>query len=173
MRHQPAIDETSLKFDRAIVSALSRRTMLVEPGDSVQQAARLMRDGGCDCALVVSGKTLVGIVTAVDIVRKIIAGGKDPAQAPVDSVMVPRPICARPDMSVSHAIYMMKEFDLEYLPVVDTERRPLGVFSLCDSLLADLESAVALSAAKHCVIDTCKSPDAAGERRYRAARRDT
>lgn len=53
------------------MAALTRRSVTVAPTDRRSTAARRMREAGTDAVLVVRTGTLVGIVTATDVVRSL------------------------------------------------------------------------------------------------------
>jgi CBS domain-containing protein len=44
-------------------------------------------------------------------------------------------------MPVTHALYTMRELGFRHIPVLDPERRPLGVFALRDALPDELAGA--------------------------------
>jgi CBS domain-containing protein len=128
--------------ERTVSSAMPVRPLVsVAPTDSVLQAARLMAAANCGSALVLSADTIVGIVTERDIVIKVVAAGLDPAVALVDAVMTKKPVCAHHDTPVTHALYTMRELGFRHIPVLDAERRPLGIFAMRDALPEDLAGA--------------------------------
>jgi CBS domain-containing protein len=113
----------------------------VAPTDTVLQAAKLMAAANCGSALVLSAETIVGIVTERDIVIKVVAAAIDPATTLVDTVMTKKPVCAHHDTPVTHALYTMRELGFRHIPVLDAERRPLGIFAMRDALPEDLAAA--------------------------------
>ena len=58
--------------------------------------------------------------------------------------MIRKPVCAKPDRSVIHALYTMKELSLDYYPVIDSQHQPLGIFSLRDAFASELTYASTL-----------------------------
>jgi CBS domain-containing protein len=103
-----------------------------------------MAEVACGSALVLSAGAVVGIITERDILAKIVAKSIDPAKTSVESVMTKDPVCARPEMSVPHALFIMKELGFRHLPVVDDDHIPLGVFALRDALPDELAGAAVL-----------------------------
>ena len=131
---------------RTVASALPSRSLVaVAPSDSVLHAAKLMSEGNCGSALVLSADTLVGIVTERDILFKVVAAGIDPATTAVDRIMTKKPVCARHDTPVTHALYTMRELGFRHMPVIDEQRRPLGVFALRDALPGEMAGADTLT----------------------------
>ncbi|HEX8962391.1 MAG TPA: CBS domain-containing protein [Rhodocyclaceae bacterium] len=134
--------KTSSVQDRTVESALPTRPLVsVAPGDSILEAAKRMAEANCGSALVLSAGTVVGIVTERDMLIKVVAAGVDPAATPVDAIMTKKPVCAHHDMPVTHALYTMRELGFRHIPVLDPERRPLGVFALRDALPDELAGA--------------------------------
>ena len=56
---------------RTVGEAMTKEIFSVPPGASVRTAATMMRDKGIHRVLVMEGKTLVGIVSALDIARAV------------------------------------------------------------------------------------------------------
>jgi len=135
--------------DRTVASALPSRSIVsVHPDDSVLQAAILMAEANCGSALVLADGAVVGIITERDFIIRIVARSLDPATTSVESVMTRKPVCAHPEMPVTHALYTMKELGFRHFPVIDSGHKPLGVFSLRDAFPDELGEAMILLAAK-------------------------
>ena len=127
---------------RTVASALpSRPLVAVGADDSILHAVTIMAENNCGSALVLFAETIIGIVTERDILIKVVAKAIDPTTIRVDAVMTKQPVCAQHDMSVTHALYTMKELGFCHFPVVDANRKPLGVFSLRDALIEEWVSA--------------------------------
>lgn len=125
--------------ERTVTSALPSRPLLsVAPGDSVRRAAIQMSEAHCGSAVVLEGKAVVGIVTERDILTKVVAKAVDADAATVDAVMTRNPTCAKPDLPVTHALYLMRDRGFRHLPVVDGGKGVLGIFSLRDALPEEL-----------------------------------
>jgi CBS domain-containing protein len=65
---------------------------VVQPEDTVAQAAARMREEDCGSIPVVREGKLVGIVTDRDITIRAVAAGKDPRTTPVSEVMSADPV---------------------------------------------------------------------------------
>ncbi|MDD5250961.1 MAG: CBS domain-containing protein [Rhodocyclaceae bacterium] len=128
--------------ERTVASALPARPLVaVAAADTILHAAVLMAQNNCGSALVLSAETIVGIVTERDILIKVVAKAVDPATTSVDAVMTKRPVCAHHDMPVTHALYTMRELGFRHIPVIDADRKPMGVFALRDALPEELAGA--------------------------------
>ena len=68
--------------------AMESRVHAIAPGQSITEAARMMRDAGTGFLPVVDGARLVGVVTDRDIVVRFVAEGADDARSlPVSEIM--------------------------------------------------------------------------------------
>ena len=115
----------------------------VSPSDSVQDAARHMRDGDVGALVVVENGTVSGIVTDRDIVVRAVADGRDASGTTVQDVFTSSTVTVTPDQSASEAARLMREHDIRRLVVVQ-DNRPVGIVSLGDLAVAlDDESALA------------------------------
>jgi CBS domain-containing protein len=124
---------------RRVAAALSSRPLIsVLPTDSVFHSAILMAEANCGSALVLCDGRITGIITERDILIKVVATAADPAKTSVDSVMTRKPVCVHQDTSVTRALYTMKELGFRHLPIIDSDRRPIGIFALRDALPEEL-----------------------------------
>ena len=115
----------------------------VEPSDSVEDAARRMRDEDVGALLVVEDEELKGIVTDRDIVVKAVAEGDKPGKAKVEDVCTSDTTTIEADASIDDAIKAMREADVRRLPVVE-DGKPIGIVSLGDlAIERDKDSALA------------------------------
>jgi CBS domain-containing protein len=120
----------------------------VQPSDSVEDAAKKMRENDVGALLVVEDDELKGIVTDRDIVIKAVAEGDKPGKAKVEDVCSSDTTTIEADASIDDAIAKMREADVRRLPVVE-DGKPVGIVSLGDlaierdedSALADISAA--------------------------------
>lgn len=101
----------------------------VSPEDSIQNAARIMRDEDTGVVPVVENGRAVGVVTDRDIVVRAVADGQ--LDRPVREIVSGDVITARPDMSTKEAAQLMSEHQVRRLPVVENERL-VGIVSIGD-----------------------------------------
>jgi CBS domain-containing protein len=101
----------------------------VSPGDSIQNAARIMRDCDTGAVPVVDNGRPVGIVTDRDIVVRAVADGQ--LNRPIREIVTSDVICVTPEMSTHEAADLMSEHQVRRLPVVENERI-IGIVSLGD-----------------------------------------
>ena len=101
----------------------------VSPDDSIESAARIMRDEDTGAVPVVQDGRPVGMLTDRDIVIRVVAeGGR--AQS-VREVVTGRVISVSPDATTREATDLMSEHQIRRLPVVENERL-VGIVSLGD-----------------------------------------
>jgi CBS domain-containing protein len=106
----------------------------VSPADSIQNAARIMRDEDTGAVPVVDNGRPVGIVTDRDIVVRAVADGE--LNRPVRDIVTGSVVTARPDMSTREAAQLMSEHQVRRLPVVENDRL-VGIVSLGDLAVKD------------------------------------
>lgn len=82
------------------------------------QAAQTLREKGISCLGVMQDDRLVGIVTASDLVNRVLAEGK-PGDLPVGQVMTANPIHLPPSALGSDVLHVMLERRIGHLPVVE------------------------------------------------------
>lgn len=102
----------------------------VAPTDSIQSAARIMRDEDTGAVPVVENGRPVGIVTDRDIVIRSVAQGGQ-LSSPVRDIVSAQVVAATPDMSTREAAELMSEHQIRRLPVVENDRL-VGIVSIGD-----------------------------------------
>ena len=105
---------------------------------TLEEVARLMRDGDMGSVPVVEDGKLVGIVTDRDIVVRSIAEGKDSSTS-VAEAMTTDIFSVRPEDFVFEAIRLMGDKQVRRVPVVE-KGRTVGLISRRDVLKAVYES---------------------------------
>ena len=102
----------------------------VSPDDSIQSAARIMRDEDTGVVPVCDNGRAVGIVTDRDIVVRAIAEDGQ-LNRPIRDIATRDVITATPDMSTREAEALMSEHQVRRLPVVEGGRL-VGIVSIGD-----------------------------------------
>jgi CBS domain-containing protein len=103
------------------------------PTDTVLEAARRMNERGIGGLLVVEGGQLAGIFTERDILRRVVALGRDPTTTPVKTVMTSPVITCLPETSVEECGVIMTTRRIRHLPVADA-RGLVGIITSGDVL---------------------------------------
>ena len=108
----------------------------VGPTTSILEIARKMRDNGIGSTPVVEHERLVGMVTDRDIVVRVVADGADAGDATARDAMSPGVLYCFDDESVETVLENMGDQQVRRLPVVNREKRLVGVVSLGDLALS-------------------------------------
>ena len=117
-----------------IQSVMKMRLLTAEPHESVALAVRKMRDLNLGAVLVVAGSRLVGIFSERDLLRRVVAEGKDPALTPIGAVATADPVTVPANTAISRCAELIREKGFRHLPVVDGDGRPVGILSTRDFL---------------------------------------
>jgi len=117
-----------------IRDVMTNNPRTVSSQDSIQNAARIMRDEDTGAVPVVDNGRPVGIVTDRDIVVRAVAEGQ--LDKPVREIVSGDVIVARPDMSTKEAAQLMSEHQVRRLPVVENDRL-VGIVSIGDLAVKD------------------------------------
>lgn len=104
----------------------------VRPDASIFDIAELMRDEDIGAVPVVEDNKLIGMVTDRDIVVRALADSKDPSSATARSVMTNRLLYCFDDQSVEEVLDNMGDRQVRRMPVVDRDKRLVGVVSIGD-----------------------------------------
>jgi CBS domain-containing protein len=102
----------------------------VSPQDSIQNAARIMRDEDTGVVPVVDNGKPVGVITDRDIVVRAIAEGGQ-LNRRVRDFATNELVAATPDMSTREATELMSAHQVRRLPVVENNRL-VGIVSIGD-----------------------------------------
>lgn len=118
-----------------VQEVMTRDPLCVTPGDSIRDAAELMKRHGIGIVPVVNEKgsnRLVGVVTDRDIAIRVVAEGLD-GDARVSDVMSTDDIatCAADD-EVEEAMETMAAEQVRRIPIVDERGALLGILAQAD-----------------------------------------
>ncbi|HWT79145.1 MAG TPA: CBS domain-containing protein [Candidatus Methylomirabilis sp.] len=131
-------EEGSRKVDTRIfqepIRALHLRAgrVAVPVEATIGEAARIMKEHRIGCVLVEEGGKLAGIFTERDILTKLVGTGYDPAKVRVDSVMTRNPETLTPEDPIAFAMQLMSVGGFRHVPLIDANRRPVGILSMKD-----------------------------------------
>lgn len=109
---------------------MSRDLLLVDPSDSIGEAAQKMTERGVGSVVVSDFGRMIGILTERDVM-KAVAGRVHSSEARVREWMTAEPVTVEPETPVEEAGRLMLEQGFRHLPVVEGER-PVGIISIRD-----------------------------------------
>src|SRR5688500_8384256 len=111
--------------------AMHKRDDWVNTDTPIEELARLMRKHGFCAIPIGEDDHLVGMVTDRDIVCKgLTQDGFDPARATARDVMTAGIHCCREDDDLAKAVRHMEELKIRRLPVINKNRRMVGMLAL-------------------------------------------
>ena len=111
---------------------MTEKVEVVAPDTSLDEAARKMRDLDVGVLPVCDGERLVGMLTDRDLTVRAVAEGRDPKTAPVRESMTPEIVYCFEDQEAAEAERIMAEKQIRRLPVLNRDKRLVGIVSLGD-----------------------------------------
>jgi len=113
-----------------IREVMTKDTRVVAPDQNVQQLARIMDDNDVGALLVGDGDRLIGMVTDRDLATRALAKGKLDLKA--RDVMTERVLYCFDDEELRHVADNMADVEVRRLPVLNREKRLVGIVSLAN-----------------------------------------
>ena len=110
---------------------MTRDVRIANPDQSLQQAARLMAELDTGVLPVGENDRLVGMITDRDIAIRAVAEGKSP-DTRVRDVMTADVKYVFEDQEADEVSIIMSDLQVRRLPVVDRNKRLVGILSLGD-----------------------------------------
>jgi CBS domain-containing protein len=115
-----------------IKAIMTEKVSSVGPDTPVAEIARQLRDSDIGSTPVADNDRLIGIVTDRDIVTRIVAAGTDPRTATAREAMSPKILYCYDDQTVEEVLTNMGDMQIRRLPVVNRDKRLVGIVSLGD-----------------------------------------
>ena len=110
---------------------MSSDVKVISPDMTITEAARQMRDGDFGMMPVGENDRMIGTVSDRDIAIRAVAEGKGPGTK-VREIMTEGIFWAFDDDTVEHAAKLMSEHQVRRLPVVNHDKRLVGIVALGD-----------------------------------------
>ncbi|MCM2282682.1 MAG: CBS domain-containing protein [Bdellovibrionaceae bacterium] len=111
---------------------MTRAIHMVRATQTLQEAARIMREQDVGMLPVLNGSDVVGILTDRDIVLNAVANGLNPQRTSISDAMSRNVITVHETDTLDTAAHLMKNHRIRRLIVIDKEKHPIGVISLGD-----------------------------------------
>jgi CBS domain-containing protein len=121
------VSDMSLKVGDVMV----KEVVTIDENFSVREAADIMNKFEIGCLIGVRRGKAMGILTERDVLKRVVAEGKDASKMRVKDVMTSPLVVAEPSMDLAEAVKLMFQMKIKKLPVVD-EKRLVGLVSLTD-----------------------------------------
>jgi len=116
--------------------AMSKDVRIANPAQSIRDAARLMASIDAGVLPVGENDRLVGMITDRDIAIRAVAAGKGP-DTPVRDIMSQEVKYCFVDDDLDEVAQNMADIKVRRLPVLDRNKRLVGIVSLGDVALTD------------------------------------
>jgi len=110
---------------------MSRDVHVISPEATIKEAAAQMRDGDFGMMPVGENDRMIGAISDRDIVIRAVAEGRDSATT-VRAIMSQGIAWAYEDDSVDDAAKIMSEHQIRRLPIVNRDKRLVGIVALGD-----------------------------------------
>jgi len=111
---------------------MTKNPTTCEMQSPVVEAAQLMEREGVGSIPVCENGRLAGILTDRDIAVRVVAGGRDPKQTPIQEVMTRDPECVKADDSIDRALEVMESRQVRRIPVIDGGGKLVGIIAQAD-----------------------------------------
>lgn len=115
-----------------ILARKGAHVVTIEPQASALDAALLMNEHHLGALVVVEEGHVAGIVTERDMLRRVVAKRRDPAECAVAEVMTRHVVCCRPDTPIQEARALFMHRRIRHLPVVSDRGALQGLISIGD-----------------------------------------
>lgn len=115
-----------------VEQAMHQGATWVSPDAKVSNVASLMKKEDIGSVPVGENDRLVGMITDRDLALRCLSDGADPATMKARDVMTTGVVYCRTDQSIEDAIHLMEDKKVRRLPVINNEKRLVGMLSLGD-----------------------------------------
>ncbi|MBL1217114.1 MAG: CBS domain-containing protein [Planctomycetes bacterium] len=96
------------------------------------EAARMMNAKRIGSVVVLHDEHVAGIVTERDLMNRVIAEERNPAETKVADIMTANVACACQDTTLDELRQTMREKRIRHVPIINDERKLLGIVSIGD-----------------------------------------
>jgi CBS domain-containing protein len=114
---------------------MTARAETVPPDATLSHVAKRMKELDVGSLPVCDGERLCGIITDRDIAIRAVADGRDPQRTHVRDAMTDDVCYCYDDQDFEEAASLMKQRQIRRLPVLNRDRRLVGIVSLGDVML--------------------------------------
>lgn len=108
------------------------RPRTVKLGDTIVEAAKLMKGEESGMAPIMDGTRLVGVLTDHDIATRVVAEGRDPRTTLVEEIASTELVTVDPEEDLEVALRLMTQNRVWRLPVVEEDGSLIGIVAQTD-----------------------------------------
>jgi len=116
---------------------------VISPQATLQEAAQKMEQFDIGPLPICDGERLVGMLTDRDIAVRAVANGWDPRTTSVREAMSPELVYGLEEQDIQDAARLMEQYQIRRLPVVNRDKRLVGIVSLVDLAIEGVNQALA------------------------------
>lgn len=127
-----------MKTIGAIVKDSNRNLYIISADDTAYQAARYMAERNIGAVAVAEGARVVGLFSERDLMKRVVAEGRNPQEVKVSDVMTTELTIASPDESYEEGLRKMQQARCRHLPILE-QTVFIGLISLRDLLKVDAD----------------------------------
>jgi CBS domain-containing protein len=114
-----------------VSEAMTREVRVCTPGQSIREVAKIMEEIDAGSMPVGENDRLIGMITDRDIAIRAVGAGKGP-DTPVREIMSAEVRYCYDDEELDHVAENMGDIQVRRLPVVNREKRLVGIVSIGD-----------------------------------------
>jgi IMP dehydrogenase len=115
-----------------LTAKTSRSVYQIEHNATVLAATQRMNEHSIGALLVTREGQLCGIFTERDVLRRVVAAQRAPAETLVAEVMTTNPACCSLETTIDDVRSMFKTHRIRHLPVVGSDGELVGMISIGD-----------------------------------------
>ncbi len=115
------------------------RVVFVDPDVTVREAAKAMAQANVGCTAILEDGRLLGLFTERDVLKRVLLQDLSVDEIQVADYMTREVVTCRPDTDVRMARLLLRDHHIRHLPVIEEDGRLLGVLSIRDLVLEELE----------------------------------
>jgi CBS domain-containing protein len=127
-----------------VAEVMTRNVRMARPEEALQAVAKRMAEDDIGLLPVEENDRLVGMITDRDIVTRAVARGLDGASRVRDAMTLDVKYCFEDD-DIDSVMKNMGDIQVRRLPVLDKDKRLVGIVSLADAALRADPSATGLA----------------------------
>jgi len=114
-----------------VKEAMTKKVIVINPDTTIKDAAKIMSQYRVGSIVVLEDEKLVGIITELDIIWKVVAGELDPKTTLVRDVMSKNVVTINADQTLEDATDVMVENKIKKLPVIEGNKI-IGIITATD-----------------------------------------
>ncbi len=122
-----------------VQESMTKDVRIADPNQPISAAAKMMAECDCGALPVAENERLAGMITDRDIAVRAVARGKGP-DTPIREVMSEGICYCFEDQDISEVAANMADIQVRRLPVLNRDKRLVGILSLGDIALTDGEA---------------------------------